>query len=54
MEAILAYDPKETVDSICDRRLDFLKALPTWDTFGKGWGRRVAEVEAKAAEMAKD
>ena len=54
MEAILACDPEETVDSLCDRRLDFLKALPTWDTFGKGWGRRVAEVEAKATEMAKD
>jgi lysozyme family protein len=54
MEAIKACDAAEMVDSICDRRLDFLKALPTWDTFGKGWGRRVAEVEAKASEMAKD
>ena len=54
MEAIKSCDAAEMVDSICDRRLDFLKALPTWDTFGKGWGRRVAEVEAKASEMAKD
>jgi len=54
MEAILACDAAETVDAICDRRLDFLKALPTWETFGKGWGRRVADVESKASEMAKD
>ena len=54
LEAIKSCNAEEMVDSICDRRLDFLKALPTWETFGKGWGRRVAEVEAKAAEMAKD
>jgi len=54
LEAIKSCNAEEVVDSICDRRLDFLKALPTWETFGKGWGRRVAEVEAKAAEMAKD
>ncbi len=44
----------EMVDAMCGMRLEFLKALPTWDTFGKGWGRRVAEVEEKASEMAKE
>ena len=44
----------EMVDAMCDMRLEFLKKLPTWDTFGKGWGRRVAEVEEKATAMAKD
>jgi lysozyme family protein len=33
-------------------RLDFLQKLPTWPTFGKGWGRRVEEVEKIAAHMA--
>jgi lysozyme family protein len=33
-------------------RLDFLKKLSTFDTFGKGWSRRVAEVKAKAISMA--
>jgi len=28
--------------------------LPHWGTFGKGWGRRVADVEEKAAAMAKN
>ena len=52
MEAISACDPEQTVDALCDMRLDFLKRLPTWDTFGKGWGRRVEEVKAKATDMA--
>ena len=54
MEAIMACNPEETVDAICEMRLEFLQKLPTWGTFGKGWGRRVEEVEAKAAEMAKE
>jgi lysozyme family protein len=32
-------------------RLDFLQKLPTWDTFGKGWGKRVADVEERAMGM---
>lgn len=33
------------------QRLSFLQALPTWETFGKGWGRRVAEVSKDAEKM---
>lgn len=51
LEAIKACDPGQVVDAICDMRLDFLKRLPTFDTFGKGWSRRVAEVKAKASDM---
>ena len=54
MDAIKACNPEETVDAICDMRLDFLQKLPTWETFGKGWGRRVQEVKAASLEMAKD
>jgi len=53
MEAILACDPVETVDAICDMRLDFLQRLPTWNTFGKGWGRRIEEVKSIGLQMAK-
>lgn len=53
MDAIMSCDPEQTVDALCDMRLDFLQKLPTWETFGKGWGRRVSEVKAKAIEMAK-
>jgi lysozyme family protein len=52
LEAIKAYDPEQMVMALCDMRLDFLKRLPTFDTFGKGWSRRVAEVKDKASGMA--
>lgn len=32
-------------------RMAYLMTLPTWDTFGKGWGRRVAEVTTQASTM---
>lgn len=41
-----------TIDRACDIRLGFLQRLKTWPTFGKGWGRRVAEVRAEAKRMA--
>jgi len=53
MAAIAACDPVEMTDAICDMRLDFLKRLTTFETFGKGWSRRVAEVKEKALSMAK-
>lgn len=52
LEAINACDAKEAADAICDMRMDFLKRLSTFDTFGKGWGIRVADVKAKAISMA--
>jgi lysozyme family protein len=52
LEAIQACDAKETADSICDMRMDFLKGLSTFDTFGKGWTDRVTKVKAKAMSMA--
>ncbi|WFP61478.1 glycosyl hydrolase 108 family protein [Mesorhizobium sp. WSM4904] len=36
------------IDTLCDARLAFLERLPTWPTFGKGWGARVASVRAEA------
>ena len=52
MEAIKSCNSKQTVEAICGMRLDFLKRLPTFETFGKGWSRRVAEVKDKATSMA--
>jgi len=51
LEAIKACDPQELADALCDKRLNFLKRLPTFETFGKGWSRRVAEVKEKAMSM---
>ena len=52
IEAIKACDPEQMVQALCDMRLDFLKRLPTFETFGKGWSRRVAEVKDKVSGMA--
>ena len=51
MAAVKATDPKKLVEDYAKRRLSFLSALPTWDTFGRGWSRRVAEVQNTANTM---
>lgn len=47
-----ALNPRELASKICEKRLQFLQGLPTWETFGKGWGRRVTETEELAFKMA--
>lgn len=51
MAAVQAADPKKLVEDYALRRLSFLQDLPTWGTFGKGWARRVAEVQNTASTM---
>jgi len=51
LAAVAAFDPKELVEDYAKRRLSFLMDLPHWGTFGKGWGRRVAEVQNTASSM---
>lgn len=53
LQALNACDIEETIESICDMRLDFLKGLSAFETFGKGWTRRVEQVELKATSMAR-
>lgn len=50
--ALRPRDAKVVVAAICDERLAFLRHLGTWPVFGKGWGRRVAEVRAESLRMA--
>jgi lysozyme family protein len=50
--AAIDADAKALVTAICDERLRFLKRLRTWGVFGKGWGRRVAEVKAFSLALA--
>lgn len=55
-KTVAAIDGKNVADLInklCDNRLAFLKKLPTWGTFGKGWGSRVAGVRMAALALAK-
>lgn len=51
LAAVAAADAEELVEAICRGRLAFLQALPTFPTFGKGWTRRVAEVEQQAGDF---
>lgn len=46
-------DAEEVIDSLCDRRMAFLRGLKTFATFGKGWTRRVNDVRALALKMAR-
>ena len=45
-------DPVTTVKAMCAKRMGFLRSLGTFTTFGRGWSRRVAGVEAKGVAMA--
>jgi len=49
--ACKAADPSEVAAAVCAARLEFLQNLSTFATFGKGWARRVAEVQAAAHDM---
>jgi lysozyme family protein len=51
LAAVAAFDPAELVEDYAKRRLSFLMDLPHWGTFGKGWSRRVAEVQNTASTM---
>jgi lysozyme family protein len=51
LAAVKAFNAKQLIEDYSKRRLSFLIDLPHWDTFGKGWSRRVGEVEATALNM---
>ena len=51
LAAVKTHNSAELIKNVCDKRLDFLKSLSTFPTFGKGWERRVNEVKAEALIM---
>jgi len=51
IQSVLNKDAKELINDYCAYRLAYLKMLQTWQTFGKGWERRVKEVNATALLM---
>jgi lysozyme family protein len=51
LAAVKTQNPTDIIEKVCDKRLDFLKSLSTFPTFGKGWERRVNEVKASALKM---
>jgi lysozyme family protein len=52
LAAAKAADAVETIKRLCDQRMTFLSGLGTWDTFGKGWAKRVAGVREDALQLA--
>lgn len=48
LPAAMKADPATTIKAHCAKRLGFVKSLAIWNTFGKGWSRRIANVEATA------
>lgn len=39
------------IQKYCAQRMSFVRSLKTFVTFGKGWTRRIADVEARAVKM---
>lgn len=48
MAAVATLSPVRLVERLSDIREEFYRSLPTFPTFGKGWLRRLHEVEATA------
>ena len=42
--AVIGADPYKTAASILGQRLAFMTSLQTFDRFGKGWSRRIAQL----------
>ena len=51
LAAVNEKDPAHLIGAYCAKRLEFLQSLNTFQTFGKGWSKRVAEVKETALKM---
>ena len=51
LDAVASQNPRDVATEVCDLRRKFLQSLPIFATFGKGWTRRVSEVEETAFKM---
>lgn len=45
-------DPVGVVQRLCAKRMSFVRGLSTFKVFGKGWSKRIADIEARAVKMA--
>ena len=52
LAAVAAADPHDVIEKFTQIRESFLRDLPTFIYFGKGWLIRTAAVEKQATEMA--
>jgi lysozyme family protein len=52
LAAIRKANARTLANALCDARLTFLRRLPTFPTFGRGWTSRVAAIRAVAVKAA--
>jgi lysozyme family protein len=52
LDAARRADPAQVIRALCERRLNHLRSRPHWDAFGRGWSRRVREIEEAALARA--
>lgn len=48
LAALAKMPSRDFIKKLCAKRLSFVQALKIWETFGKGWARRIAHMEATA------
>ena len=51
MKAIQEADGKDLLEKFSHSKEAFYKSLPTFGTYGKGWLKRVADVQTSASTM---
>lgn len=51
LKATILADGKSVIQKLCGKRLSFVQGLSTFKVFGKGWSRRIADIEAKGVAM---
>jgi lysozyme family protein len=51
MQAINESDPESLIDVFSDSKEEYYRSLKTFETFGKGWTKRIAEVKTHAITM---
>lgn len=52
LASMAGREVRPLINLYCDMRQGYLETLPTFETFGKGWTKRVNEVRAEALIMA--
>jgi len=52
LAAVRSRPAPYVIDGLIAARLAFLKSLPTWATYGRGWASRVKSVRTEANKMA--
>lgn len=53
LAAVAGADALTVISDLCNARLAFLRLLPTWETFGRGWWARVEQVRKQASMLAR-